>query len=105
MPSRGGARDGDELKNLPPDGVQLPGVSRADIQATIDYAEQQAWIGKRPGWTTVSLGAGALALGYAPHAIPHDHDHQKNGTPGHTEPAEEVVQWHVGRKRSAKAPA
>jgi hypothetical protein len=45
----GGARDGDELKNLPPDGVQLPGVSRADIRAAIDYAEQHAWIGKQPG--------------------------------------------------------
>ena len=47
---REGARDGDELKNLPPDGIiHLPGVSAADIQAAINYAEQQAWIGKRPG--------------------------------------------------------
>ena len=45
----GGARDGYELKDLPLDRVQMPGVSRADIQAAIDYAEQQAWIGKRPG--------------------------------------------------------
>ena len=43
-----GAREGDEVKNLPPEGVRLPG-NAADIQAAIDYAEQQAWIGKRPG--------------------------------------------------------
>jgi hypothetical protein len=36
------------LKNLPPEGVRLPG-NAADIQDVINYAEQQAWIGKRPG--------------------------------------------------------
>jgi hypothetical protein len=43
-----GARERDELKNLPPEGVRLPG-NIGDIEAAIDYAEQQAWIGKRPG--------------------------------------------------------
>jgi hypothetical protein len=45
----GGARAGDELKNLSPDGVNLPGVSASDIQAAINYAQQQGSIAKQPG--------------------------------------------------------
>ena len=45
----GGAQAGDELKQLSPDGVNLPGVSAADIQAAINYAQQQGSIAKQPG--------------------------------------------------------
>jgi len=46
----GGARAGGELKNnLSPDGVNLPGVSASDIQAAVNYAQQQGSIAKQPG--------------------------------------------------------
>ena len=56
--AQGGARDGNELKNLPPDGIiHLPGVSAADIQAAINYAEQQAWCTRLTAAMILSVSA------------------------------------------------
>jgi hypothetical protein len=62
-----GAREGDDLKNLPPDGVNLPGTA-ADIQAAINYAQQQAWIGKQPGDQYYRLTEAGVRAGQPPSA-------------------------------------
>ena len=52
---------------MPPDGVNLPGTA-ADIQAAINYAQQQAWIGKQPGDQYYRLTEAGVRAGQPPSA-------------------------------------